>query len=80
MPDVLVRDVGEDVVAQLKQQAARHGRSMQAELKAILEQSARTAAEAEEAWAAIDRFRERLTASGRRFSDSADLVREDRNR
>ncbi len=31
-------------------------------------------------WAAIDAFRERLAASGRTFSDSTELIREDRDR
>lgn len=31
-------------------------------------------------WASINAFRERLAASGRTFSDSVDLIREDRDR
>jgi hypothetical protein len=31
-------------------------------------------------WQAINAFRQRLVASGRSFSDSADLICEDRNR
>jgi hypothetical protein len=31
-------------------------------------------------WAAINAFRERLAASGRVFSDSTELIREDRDR
>jgi hypothetical protein len=31
-------------------------------------------------WAAINAFRERLAASGRVFSDSTELIREDRER
>lgn len=33
-----------------------------------------------DAWAAINAFRERLAASGQVFSDSAQLIREDRDR
>jgi hypothetical protein len=33
-----------------------------------------------EPWAAINAFRERLATSGRVFSDSTELIREDRNR
>ena len=31
-------------------------------------------------WASINAFRERLAASGRTFSDSVELIREDRDR
>ena len=40
MPDVLVRDIQAEVVESLKTRAALNGRSLQAELKIILEQAA----------------------------------------
>ena len=40
MPDVLVRDVESEVVESLKKRAALNGRSLQSELKIILEQAA----------------------------------------
>jgi len=33
-----------------------------------------------DAWEAVDAINDRLAASGRKFSDSADLLREDRDR
>jgi antitoxin FitA len=41
MSEILVRDLDEAVVEQLKFRALKSGRSMQAELKMILEQAAR---------------------------------------
>lgn len=41
MPDVLVRNLDEAVVEQLKARAQEHGRSLQAELKRIIEEAAR---------------------------------------
>ncbi len=77
MAQVLVRDLDPKVVVRLKERARQHGRSLQKEAKAILEHAARqgTMAEAREA---AERVRLRL--AGRTFSDSAELVREDRAR
>ena len=38
MPDIKIRGLSEDVVASLKQRAAANGRSMEAELRAMVEQ------------------------------------------
>jgi antitoxin FitA len=37
MPQLLVRNVADDTVAELKARAAAHGRSLEAEVRAILE-------------------------------------------
>jgi plasmid stability protein len=42
MPEVLVHDLDEDVIEQLKVRARGNGRSLQAELKRILEQAAQS--------------------------------------
>lgn len=78
MAQVLVRNLNERVVARLKKRAANRGRSLQAEVKSILEEAAKE--EAADFWKAADRIRERLKRSGRTFSDSAALIREDRDR
>lgn len=39
MPQILVRDLDAEVIEQLKERARRHGRSLQKEAKAILEQA-----------------------------------------
>jgi plasmid stability protein len=74
---ILVRDLDGATVERLKERARQHGRSLQGEAKAILERSARTMTMAE-ARAAAERIRQKL--AGREFSDSTDLIREDRDR
>ncbi|HET6520653.1 MAG TPA: hypothetical protein VFG47_12670 [Geminicoccaceae bacterium] len=77
MAQVLVRDLDERTVERLKERARTHGRSLQREAKAILEEAA-NAPTVEEARAAAERVRRRF--AGRTFSDSAELIREDRER
>ncbi len=76
MAQVLVRDLDEAVVEKLKVRARRNGRSLEAELRYILEQSAR--ADMIEARRVAARIRRAL--AGREHSDAADLVAEDRKR
>jgi plasmid stability protein len=76
MSQLLVRDLAPETIERLKGQAKQRGRSLQAEVKHILEQAVQFSAG--EALAAAARWREHL--AGRVLSDSADLVREDRDR
>jgi plasmid stability protein len=76
MPEVLVRDLSAATIERLKRRARRSRRSLQAELKQILEDASPLSME--EFRAVADQIRESL--KGRRHSDSARLVREDRNR
>lgn len=78
MAQVLVRNLNDKIVARLKKRAAQRGRSLQAEVKQILEDAAAEADQAE-VWKTIEQFRERMRRSGRTFSDSAELIREDRD-
>ena len=41
MPNILIRDLSPETIKQLKSRAHRNGRSMQSELKNILESAAR---------------------------------------
>jgi plasmid stability protein len=77
MAQVLVRQLDKKVVVRLKKRAKEHGRSLQSEVKTILEEAV---PDYEAAWKRIERFRTRLSKSGRTFADSADLIREDRDR
>ena len=77
MAQVLVRDLDAAVVAKLKAHAANHGRSLQAELKAILEAQARQVTKVE-ARALAACIRQRLSAQ--RHTDSGELQAEDRAR
>jgi antitoxin FitA len=65
---VLIRQIPDETVARLKAKAARHGRSLEAELRSILEHAV---AEPKEE---ILKLREAL--GGKRLPDSSDLVRE----
>ena len=75
MPQLLVRDVPQDIVEALKRRAAEHGRSAEAEHRIILEEALR---------ARRAGFRQRAAAlreatRGRIIGDSADLIRQDRD-
>lgn len=76
MPQLLVRNVPDDVVEALRQRAIRHGRSAEAEHRAILEQALLAERRAFGARAAALRDATR----GRLKGESADLIREDRDR
>jgi plasmid stability protein len=76
MADILIRNLNPRTVARLKQSAKKHGRSLQAHLKFVLEEAAPfTMAEAA---AATRGWHQRL--KGRPFEDSAMLLRKDRSR
>lgn len=77
MAQVLVRQLDKKVVVRLKKRAKEHGRSLQSEVKTILEEAV---PDYEAAWKRIEGFRKRLGKSGRTFSDSTDFIREDRDR
>ena len=76
MAQLLIRDLEPDLVERLKERAHLHNRSLQGEVKTILEESARlTLAETRDL--ALS-WHQRL--AGRSYGNSADLVREDRER
>lgn len=75
MANVLVRDLDEDVLKQLKAAAKANGRSLQAEIHDVLRRaSTRNLAETRRLSA---QWLERLRRSSQ--SDSATLIREDRD-
>jgi plasmid stability protein len=78
MSELVITGVDDLVLHDLRERASRHGRTPAEEAKSILADAlsgART-----EAWAPVDAIYQRLAASGQTFSDSADLLREDRDR
>lgn len=75
MAQLLVRDVSPAVVDALKRRAAAHGRSAEAEHRAILEE----ALQAERSAFRQQARRLREETAGRMISDSTDLIREDRD-
>ena len=76
MSQVLVRDLDQPILERLKARARRHGRSLQAELKEILE--AASEADLLDARVVADRIRRSLR--GRRTTDSGESQAEDRRR
>ena len=76
MANVLVRDLDDDVLKQLKAAAKAHGRSLQAEIHDVLQRaSTRNLAETRRLSA---HWLKRLRQSSQ--SDSAIMIREDRDR
>jgi len=75
MAQVLIRNLDDSTVKTLKQRAKRHGRSLSAEVRTILQETVN----ASDDWRTqVERVRSLF--EGRQFSDSSDLVREDRER
>ena len=75
MPQLLVRDVPQDGVEAVKQRAAEHGRSAEAEHRIILEEALRPGRVG--FWERAAKLREETR--GRIFTDSTDLIRQDRD-
>jgi plasmid stability protein len=75
MTDILIRGVSAKALKDLKSRAKQNGRSLQSEVKTILEASAKPTLAESVARAAM--WRKKL---GRTFSDSTLLIREDRDR
>ncbi|HEY0139682.1 MAG TPA: TraY domain-containing protein [Thermoanaerobaculia bacterium] len=76
MPDVLIRNLDDQTMQKLRHRAERNGRSLQAELQSILERAATI--DVIEGRALAAKIRKELT--GRKHSDSAELVADDRRR
>jgi plasmid stability protein len=76
MSQILVRGLTPETVERLKRQARLNRRSLQGEVKTILEEA--VVYSGKEALAVALEWRNRL--SGRRYGDSARIIREDRNR
>jgi antitoxin FitA len=74
---LLVSQLNQKVADRLKKRAKEHGRSLQSEVKTILEEAV---PDYDRAWKRIDSLRLKFKRSGRRFGDSADLIRKDRDR
>jgi plasmid stability protein len=84
MPQLLVRDLDTGTVERLKLRAQRHGRSLQGEVKAILQAAATFSMG--EAGSVAEQWQRKLapqTAAGQAgsvYRDSAEAIREDRER
>ncbi len=78
MPQLLVRNLQKEIVESLKQRAKANHRSLQAELALILENAAKV--QPNSFWKHSASIREQLAQSKKSFSDSTELIREDRDR
>jgi plasmid stability protein len=76
MPQLLIRNLDEKTINSLKDLARQHNRSLQGEVKLLLENYASRPNEAPLAIA--ERWQGYF--AGRTFSDSTEMVREDRDR
>ncbi len=76
MAQILVRNLDDAAVERLKARAKGNGRSLEAEVRCILEQSAKV--DMATARQMVLDMRERL--KGRKFPDVVELIREDRDR
>jgi antitoxin FitA len=78
MPELVLTDMDDVVLHYLQDRATRHGRTPEQEAEAILAEA--LSGNRSDPWAAVDAIYHRLAATGKTFSDSADLLREDRDR
>ena len=79
MPQILVRDLDAKVIDKLKKRAQREGRSLQSEVKMILEQAVNAPqVDMETARQLSQQFQKKF--KGRSFPDTVTSIREDRDR
>jgi plasmid stability protein len=78
MRKLVLTRVDDDVLHDLRERATRHGRTPAQEAKVILAEA--LCSKRPGVWAPVDAIYRRLAASGRTFADSAELLREDRDR
>ena len=83
--DILVRDLAETTIARLKARAARNGRSLQSEVRLVLDAAAKADTDAQAKAARREEFRAWAAALRARNAhipqtDSAELIRGDRDR
>jgi plasmid stability protein len=78
MSTLTIRNVEEDVMKNLKQQAKRNNRSVEAEVRELLKRNVGRKSP-EELLALADKIKA-MTPKGIKQTDSAELLREDRDR
>ncbi|MFQ5430921.1 MAG: Arc family DNA-binding protein [Nitrospinota bacterium] len=79
MAQILVRNLNKNIVERLKRRAKQDGRSLQSEVKTILEQAANEPKlDMESARKLCEQIQRKF--KGRKFPDTVKLIREDRDR
>lgn len=76
MSALVIPDLDAKTMTLLNQWAENHGRTLEDEARVILQQATEDISRS--AWERADAIRQRLAATGRHFSDSAELIREAR--
>jgi plasmid stability protein len=77
MPQLLVRGLSRETVEQLEARARRNHRSLESEVRALLEETVAREASRETFWKIADELR--AQTRGRAHTDSAELIRHDRD-
>jgi hypothetical protein len=78
MANVLIRDISNEVLDRIKSMAKRHNRSLQQELREAIENIANHSSL--DVYQKAKELREKLLKKRMQFTDSAELLREDRAR
>lgn len=78
MGQLVISGLDAQVLTILGARAASHGRTVEGDVRQIITEAVGTSNQ--NGWTAVDAISERLAASNRAFSDSAELLREDRAR
>ena len=78
MSELVLTDVNSTVLQQLRERAGSHGRTPEEEAKLILSEALQVNGQHD--WEQADAIYDRLAASGHSFRDSAEILREDRDR
>ena len=78
MATILISDVEDSTLDRLRERATARGRTPEAEAKAMLEGLLDTPSAP--IWDRVNAVRKQMAASGRPCGDSAELLREDRER
>jgi plasmid stability protein len=78
MAQILVRDLSPQTLEQLKERARANNRSLEAEVRNILEEVTSVQERKRRAWVRLQEISRSL--EGREHSDSTELIREDRDR
>ena len=76
MKTLTLANLDDQLLNILRQRALQHGQSLEDEAKTILTAVLKPT----DPWASIDEIRQRIAAAGRQRTDSALLLREDRDR
>ena len=76
MPNILVRDISDSALDKLKNAAKRSNRSLQQELKELIEHRALHVSA--DLGSQAETIREKLRKKGRKHTDSTGLLRKDR--